>query len=403
LDPCSVKLILSWEHNSIELATFVNAGLFMRSSQRSVRSFPTHRRSRGTKWLVPTSLLLVATLSCRIAISGTDARLGLPPTDLANRSGAQAALGERLFFDERLSADGTISCANCHRPEKAFSDGLTVARGVHGQPGTRNTPSLWNIAFATDVFWDGRRPSLEQQALDPLLNSREHGLANADALLELVRRDKGYTDEFHRVFGVTSEAIAVTHVVGAIAAYERTLVVGNSPFDRYAYGHDPAALSVAAVRGLALFRGRAQCVSCHTIGDQYALFTDDRFHSVGVGLAAVQSHLAVLTMRIANQDPAVLDRLIGADAEVAALGRFVVTKQPRDIGSFRTPSLRNVALTAPYMHDGSAATLDQALELELYYRSVELRVPLILTPSEKEDLLEFLRALTSPRAAARQP
>jgi cytochrome c peroxidase len=191
-------------------------------------------------------------------------------------------------------------------------------------------------------------------------------------------------------------------VTAALAAFERTLLVGDSPFDRYLYGGDGKALSATAVRGLELFRGRAQCAKCHLIGEHEALLTDNLYHSVGVGLRWVQPHLAQATTRIVRETPAVLDQLIGADAEVAALGRFVVTKQPRDIGSFRTPSLRNVALTAPYMHDGSTATLEEALELELYYRSVELQKPLILTPAEKADLVAFLRSLTSPTATSIQ-
>ncbi len=345
-------------------------------------------------------LFCVATRAATSAISGTGAPLGLPSVPTRDIPPAVASLGKRLFFDKRLSLDGTISCASCHIPEKALSDGLPVGRGIRGQSGTRNTPSLWNVAFATSLFWDGRRATLEQQAADPLLNPREHGFPDTDALLAVLRGNEAYRRDFRAAFGIESGQIALTHAVAALAAFERTLLAADSPFDRYVYGGDGKALSAEAIRGLALFRGRAQCATCHLIGEHGALLTDNLYHSVGVGLKQVQPHLALATTRIASETSAVLDQLIGADAEVAALGRFVVTKQPHDIGSFRTPSLRNVALTAPYMHDGSTATLEEALDIELYYRSVELQKPLILTPAEKADLLEFLRSLTSPTATS---
>ena len=356
------------------------------------------RSARTLRHAVLACLIFMSTLEIAFATSGTDPRLGLPPTNTDSNAPAVVSLGRRLFFDKRLSLDGTISCASCHIPDKAFSDGLVVARGIRGQLGTRNTPSLWNVAFASSVFWDGRRATLEEQAADPLLNSREHGLPNSGLLRAKVGRDASYQSDFRRAFGVAPEEIGLAQIVTALAAYERTLVAGGSAFDRYLYGGDPLALSAGAVRGLNLFRGRAQCATCHVIGEHYALLTDNLYHNVGIGLTQIRSHLAQLTSRIADQTPDAMDRLIGADAEVAALGRFVVTKQPRDIGSFRTPSLRNVALTAPYMHDGSAATLDDALDVELYYRGIELHAPLILTPAEKFDVLEFLHSLTSPAA-----
>src|SRR6185437_16355536 len=353
----------------------------MNSSQAS-KSIATHPLATGRRLGALTCLFSVATIASSFAISGVDARLGLPPASFTADSPARIALGQRVFFDKRLSSDGTISCASCHIPERAFSDGRTVARGVRELLGTRNTPSLWNVAFATSLFWDGRRPTLEEQATDPLLNPREHGLATTTVLLTTVRQDDTYGRDFMGAFNVRPDEIAVTHVVTVLAAFERALVAGDSPFDRYLYGHDRNALSPAAIRGLNLFRGRAQCNTCHVIGEHYALLTDNLYHSVGEGLGQVLPHLAQTTTRIANQAPAVLDHLIGSDPEVAALGRFVVTRQPRDIGSFKTPSLRNVALTAPYMHDGNTRTLEEALELELYYRGIELHAPLILTPAE---------------------
>lgn len=327
--------------------------------------------------------------------------LGLPPVETRGRNNllqARVALGKRLFFDPRLSNDGTISCATCHIPARAFTDGRAVARGISGRLGTRNTPSIWNALFLNSEFWDGRRLTLESQAIDPLLDSREQGFGNQTAILYAIHRDARYASLFAHAFGPISGGITVREVAIAIATFERTLIAGDSPFDRYYYGHQPTALSPAAIRGLAIFQGRAQCSTCHVIGKHYALFTDNRFHSLGVGLRELEPRMAAAATLVAHASPTALDNLIIDNADVAALGRFVVTKDPRDIGKFRTPSLRNVALTAPYMHNGSARTLADAVNREIYYRGLRTNVPLILTPHEKKDLLAFLDSLTSPNA-----
>jgi cytochrome c peroxidase len=326
--------------------------------------------------------------------------IGLPAVatpDGAARSASAVVIGKRLFFDKRLSADGTISCSVCHDPKKAYSDGLPVAKGIQGQLGTRKAPSLLNVAFTTSEFWDGRRESLEQQAIDPLLNPREHGLRDGEAVLHIIRSDRTYNEAFQRSFGVSPDHITIDLVAMAIASFERTLIAGNSPFDRYLYADEKAALSPNAAQGLELFRGRARCASCHLIGEHYALLTDNHYHRVGIGASAIEgARLSAATNRVINATPAELDHLISEDPDIAALGRFVVTKNPRDIGLFKTPTLRNVALTAPYMHDGSVKTLAAALDAEIYYRSVEAGRPLILTPNEKADLQAFLISLTSP-------
>lgn len=339
-----------------------------------------------------------------LARDGRDQRLGLPANNAAVEHGtlAKVALGRALFFDKRLSGDGTISCASCHQPERAFSDGKVLAQGIGGRTGTRNTPTLLNAVFNTSQFWDGRRDSLDSQALDPFLNAREHGLAGQRHLLDLLRRDPGYVKAFFDVFQVAGDAIQMEHVGEAIAGFERTLVVGGSDFDRYYYGREEGALSPGARRGLDLFRGRALCVSCHTIGKNSALFTDNLFHGLSVGLPSIAQRLPELTTRLVRSRAQTgnLGQTVLSEGDIAELGRFVVTLQPRDIGKFRTPSVRNVALTAPYMHDGSVATLAQAVELEIYYRSAESGRPLILTPLEKGDLVEFLHSLSSPAALA---
>lgn len=319
------------------------------------------------------------------------AGLGLPPPAAfpgIPASPQLAALGRRLFFDARLSANGKVSCASCHQPDQAFADGRRTAVGVEERRGTRNTPSLLNAAFQSSQFWEGRRASLEEQVLDPLVSPVEHGLPDKAALLDLVRADASYVREF----GVEVQA---QHVAEALAAFVRSLAIGDSAFDRHFYGGERAALSESAARGLDLFRGRARCSDCHTIGERDASFSDGRFHAVGIGMDRIAPKLAALTVRVVGMPKAEVDSLIARDAEVAALGRFLVTRDPADIGRFRTPSLRNVARTAPYMHDGSVPTLEEAVDYELYYRGRLQGRPLVLTPGEKRDLVAFLHSLTS--------
>lgn len=324
--------------------------------------------------------------------------LGLPELPLrreeAAAPNAQELLGKRLFFDARLSADGKTRCSSCHQPEKAFSDGLRVSQGTGGRTGTRNAPSLINVAFASHLFWDGRRDKLEVQALDPFINPNEHGIVSINALVEKIRTDETYRDAFVSAFGQAEAPISPERIRLAIAAYLRTLVAGNSPFDRYLYGGDTNALPPMAVRGLALFRGRAGCAECHIIETRDATFNDGKFHSLGVGMEDIRSRLAELTTRAMRQATS-LDHTVLQDKELAELGRFLVTRDPRDIGKFKTPSLRNVALTAPYMHNGGVATLEEAVEREIYYRGLTANRPLIVTPEEREALVAFLRSLTS--------
>lgn len=305
------------------------------------------------------------------------------------------ALGRQLFFDVRLSGNGEVSCASCHKPEHAFADGRKVAVGIRGQKGTRNTPSLINAVLHETQFWDGRRSSLEEQAADPFINPIEHGLPDHAALLVLIRSDPRYEQAFELAFGVARRSLSMKEVTKALASFVRSLSVGDSAFDRYLYANEHGALSASAERGLALFRGRAQCATCHKIGEQGSTFTDNEFHGIGVGLEDVAPKLAAIASRVARTSKEDIGPLISRDADVAALGRFVVTRDPADIGKFRTPTLRNVALTAPYMHDGSVPTLEEAVDRELYYRGQALGRPLVLTPGERGDLVSFLQSLNS--------
>lgn len=361
-------------------------------------------------WLRATMLSLLVNWSP--AVSATEQnRLGLPllPIPADNpQSPAKIALGKKLFFDKRLSADGNVSCATCHDPNQAFTDGLPVAAGINKQKGTRNTPTLINAAFATTQFWDGRRASLEEQAHDPFINAVEHGLSNHPSVVDILKRDPDYAQQFKNVFAVRSEAISIHHVAQALASFERTLIAGDSAFDRYEYGTDKNALSSAAQRGLDIFRKQAGCAACHTIEKSHALFTDHKFHSAGVGMQRIQARLAEITTRalkakgerVTELQPSgrtvtrSVDETVLTDAEISELGRFNVTSQPADIGRFKTPTLRNIALTAPYMHDGSLKTLEEVVEVELYARGNTAHRPLILTPTEKQDLIEFMKSLT---------
>lgn len=324
-----------------------------------------------------------------------DAHLGLPRID-ANIDEPIVRLGERLFFDTRLSADGTVSCASCHLPQHAFADTKARSRGHGQQAGTRNAPSLLNVAHLKSLFWDGRTKTLEAQARAPFINEVEHGFADEEKLLAIVRGDQHYASELAQLR--PGAEVTMDTVTAALAAFERTLISGGSRFDRHYYGKERGSMSDAALRGLELFRGRANCSSCHLMGKDNSLFTDQSFHLAARGVSTrVTQNLPVLAQRVVkaqetrgSQD---LDELIARDADIAALGRFLVTLDPADIGKFKTPSLRNVADTAPYMHDGGVATLAEAVELELYSRGA-VTYPIILTRSEKADLLEFLKALS---------
>ena len=296
-----------------------------------------------------------------------------------------------------------MSCGKCHVPDSAFSDGRAHSIGHDGAIGTRNTPSLLNVVYANTLFWDGRATDLEIQALSPLTNPVEHDLASDAAVAEIVHRDDSYARDFAKAFDIQPAEIVGEMVAKALAAYERTLIAGGSAFDRFEYGHEAGALNATAARGLKLFQGRAKCAGCHLIGQNSALLTDGQFHMSPGGLPPpVTAHLATLARKVieAANDRRRLEQLITTDGEIAALGRFVVTRAPADIGKFRTPSLRNVALTAPYMHDGSVKTLDEAVDVELYNRTTAVSYPIALTVSERQDLVEFLKSLTSPYAIA---
>lgn len=342
--------------------------------------------------------------------------LGLPPVPIPAdnaQTEAKIALGEKLFKDIRFSSTGKVSCATCHDPAKSFTDSpLKVSEGINRLTGTRNAPTVVNAAFLTSQFWDGRSPSLEDQALHPFLNPVEMGLPDHEPILKIVRSDPDYAKAFQAVFGKSGDQLTMTQVTQAIASFERTVVAGDSPFDRWYFGHDGAALNPAQVRGLQVFVGQGRCVSCHAIEQTQALFTDNRFHNIGVGINAIQQQVPALAgafldakAKGANVDVAVL-----TDRKSSELGRFAVTSQFDGLGGFKTPTLRNIALTAPYMHDGSLASLRDVVnhydnggaakpgDRVNDFLSGGIR-PLGLSDGQKDDLVAFLLSLTSPQYA----
>lgn len=319
------------------------------------------------------------------------------------RTPAKIALGQQLFEDRRFSANGEISCSHCHVPANAFVDSIPQAAGINDQIGTRNTPTVINAAYYTRQFWDGRRSSLEEQAKDPFVNPIEHGLKDHQKIVDIVRTDENYQQQFTQVFNIDPDTTTIEHVVKAIASFERSIIGGDSPFDRYQYGGDKNALSEPARRGLELYRGKARCVGCHTIEETTALFTDNDFHNLGVGFKKIEHNLAEILQRF-GAGATDTDKAVLTQAQTSELGRYAVTRDISDLGRFKTSSLRNIALTAPYMHDGSLATLAEVIDF--YDRGGEYTPaldggmrPLGLTQMEKTDLLAFLESLTSSRFA----
>jgi cytochrome c peroxidase len=313
----------------------------------------------------------------------------------------KAALGKDLFFDKRLSSDMTVSCATCHDPAAAFADNSVVGIGVQLQKGARNSPSILNAVFNEAQFWDGRASSLEEQSKQPLINPIEMGMKDHAAVVARVRDIPEYQKRFAQVFG--GEGVTIDTIAKAIATFERTVVSGNSPFDRFVAG-DKTAISESAKRGWELYNGKARCVSCHGFNPSLPFFSDFKFHNIGV--AAKDVNFSALARRAqqavsasAGNQQEILDRLALAEG-FSELGRYLVTKEPKDIGAFKTPMLRDVELTAPYMHNGSEKTLLDVVKF--YNRGGEKNPnldggirPLDLTDKEMDDLVELLKTFTS--------
>jgi cytochrome c peroxidase len=307
--------------------------------------------------------------------------LGLPPVPVPADNPPTAetiALGRTLYYDPILSADKSISCASCHGPEVGFTDRNSFSIGVGGKKGGRHSPTVINSAYNELQFWDGRAASLEEQAKGPIANPVEMA-ATHPQVVERLQRDPKYVALFKQAWG--TDRITIDLVVKSIASFERTVLCGNSDFDRFYYGHDKKALSASAQRGLKLFMDpkKGNCAVCHTIGEKYALFTDNKFHNLG----------------------------IGADIEgkLNDLGRFEQTKNDADMGAFKTPTLRNIANRKPYFHDGSFPTLKDALGHYVGggnanpHLDKEMHAIDFLNFDERDDILAFLNSLTAKMPA----
>ena len=311
-------------------------------------------------------------------------------------------LGEQLFFDGRLSANGTVACASCHDPRLAFTDGRPVSVGIRNQLGQRNAPTVMNALYNKFQFWDGRAPTLEAQAALPIVNPVEMGQLNMDSAVAHIALVPQYRQEFRRVFGRAPNG---KDLVQAIASYERSQISFDAPFDRLMAG-DSNALDASAKRGWVLFRTKARCNKCHLASDttsRPARFTDDTFHNIGVGI--VQHRVGPLARQaeqsVAKGDTTAIDRA-AILSPMSALGRYLITRKDSDIASFKSPDLRNVMVTAPYFHDGSAVTLWDVLDH--YNKGAGTQdpwldqdiQPLALHENEIDDLVAFMESLTSP-------
>jgi len=359
------------------------------------------------------TVVVGAGLPAAVALAGP---LGLPPVPVPAdnpMTPQKIALGSKLFNDKRFSSTGEVSCATCHDAGKAFTDSpLQTSEGINKLKGTRNAPTVVNSAYFTTQFWDGRSASLEDQSQHPFVNPIEMGLPNHEPILKIVRTDTEYVASFRQVFAVEPAAITMEHVKKAIATFERTIVAGDSPFDRYYFGGDKAAMSESAVRGFQVFLGDGRCVSCHVIEQDQALFTDNRFHNVGVGINRIQDKVPEIAPKFieAKAKGLDVDKAVLSNPSTSELGRFAIAEELDVLGAFKTPTLRNVEVTAPFMHDGSLKTLRDVVvhynnggvtnkgERVNDFLSGGIR-ELNLSDQQITDLVAFMEALTSPQFA----
>ena len=361
-----------------------------------------------------TALGAAATLA--FASAGTTAPLpktlprGVSPVlyEIAVPPGAEptpekVALGDKLFNEKRVSVNDRVACATCHDPAKGFVDHKPLAEGVAApeQRTQRNSPTVLNAMFNATQFWDGRAPTLEEQAKLPILNPIEMGQKSPDDVMNKLRAIPEYRNAFQQVFGHDA---TYDDLAAAIAAFERTQYAGDSPFDRFVAGDDKA-IDPSAKRGWGLFNGKGRCSDCHAFSTVNPLFSDQRFHNIGI--AAHKTDFIDLARKataiVRGGDLKQIDEL-AIQTNLSELGRFLVTKNSNDIGAFKTPGLRNIAVTAPYMHDGSLATLWDVMD---HYNKGGVPNPnldggmqrLGLTEPEIDDMVSFLASLTSATLA----
>jgi cytochrome c peroxidase len=316
---------------------------------------------------------------------------------------ARVVLGQKLFFESRLSGNGTVACATCHDPDRAFTDGRPVSVGIDGRVGQRNAPTILNALYNKHQFWDGRVTTLEQQAALPITNPFEMGSASISDAVSRIASDKDYQTQFMHAFG---RGVNEQDMLSAIAAYERTLASFDSPFDHFIVG-EANAISDSAKRGWELFNTKARCHLCHALTEDQrdaTLFIDNDFHNIGIGILrhrvgplAQQAQRELAQGHLSDIDATAIA------SEMSVLGRFLITKEQRDIASFKTPGLRKVLVTGPYFHDGSMQTLWDAMDhynkgdgISDPWLDKDMQ-PLALTESEIDDVVAFLASLTSPQ------
>lgn len=341
------------------------------------------------------------------------APLGLGPVQVPADNPVTRAkidLGRKLFMDRRLSPDNTMSCAMCHVPEQAFvANELGGAVGFAGRSHRRNAPTILNAAYFRHLFHDGREISLENQVWGPLLTFNEMANPAPGVVIEKIASLPDYADRFEAAFAGRGPSMQT--IGQALAAYERTLVSGDSRFDRWYYGHERDALTAAEQRGFALFTRKGGCSACHTIGAKAALFSDDDYHNTGIGYARSMGQQAPAATHAVEVAPGVTVAVAAATIASFAeprqgdVGRYEITLDPADRWKYRTPTLRNVALTGPYMHDGSLESLRQVVDfydaggIDNPDKDPRVR-PLGLSAGEKADLIAFLKSLTGDNVEA---
>lgn len=330
--------------------------------------------------------------------------LGLPKVPIPNNNPitkAKIKLGKKLFYDRRLSINSTFSCAMCHIPEQGFSSNeMETAVGFEGRTVRRNSPTLYNVAYYQSFFHDGRETTLENQVWGPLLASNEMANPSIGYVINKINHLPEYQELFTLAFG---RSAGMETIAQAIASYERTLNSADSNFDRWYFAKQKNAINPSAQRGYQLFTGKAQCSTCHSISSTHALFTDNQFHNTGIGYQNSMTTINQTTkIQLApgifvNVEKQLIDTV--SENKSSDLGRYEVTQNPQDRWKYKTPSLRNIALTAPYMHNGSLATLKQVIHFYnqggITNETIDpLIKPLKLTESEINDLLNFLKSLT---------
>ncbi|MEE9424892.1 MAG: cytochrome c peroxidase [Methylococcales bacterium] len=330
--------------------------------------------------------------------------LGLPVVPVPENNAVTLAkinLGRKLFFDRRLSLNKTISCAMCHVPNQGFSSNeMKTAVGMEGRTVNRNSPTIYNVAYYTALFHDGRETTLEQQVWSPLLAHNEMANPSIGFVLATIKSSADYNGLFEQAFG---KKLGMETVGMALASYQRTLISANSKFDQWQFGNNNQAMNAAEKNGYDIFVGKGGCANCHVINDESALFTDNSFHNTGIGFAEAmqttpEKHRVQLAPGVFTEvDADIVDSV--SESTANDLGRYAITLDPHDRWKYKTPSLRNIALTAPYMHNGAFETLQQVVT---FYNKGGVRnpeidsaiKPLKLDVAEQADLVAFLRALT---------